>query len=108
MDLGDFLNTNTTDSGGELTEEGLKRTFDSLMASPRPERQGLITSTLMVRRAHAQIERADRDADAAKIEVYRLRKGWRRLRLIARRRAAERYMDSRTFADSLAATFGRR
>jgi hypothetical protein len=107
-DLRGILNTNITDAGGTLSEEELLKTFDSLMAQPQPERQGLITSTVTVRRGHADIERWEKAADAAKMDVYRLRKGWRRVRLIARRRAAERYLDNRTAADALAAMFGRR
>jgi hypothetical protein len=107
-DLRGILNTNITDAGGTLSEEELLKTVNALMSQPKPERQGFITSTLTLRRAHADIERWEKAADAAKMDVYRLRRGWRRVRFIARRRAAERYLDNRIAADALAAKFGRR
>jgi hypothetical protein len=109
-DLRGILNTNVTDAGGKLDEATFFAAVSAVSRTDKPHRVSeIIVSPATVERAHSDIERWENAADAAKMEVYRLRRGWRnKIRFIARRRAAERYMDNRLAADALAGTFGRR
>lgn len=101
------ISANQTDAGGPLTEDELLNTMSALYAKEPPGQRRIITSPRVVERGRGDAKRAENAADAAKMELYRLRQGWRRhFRFRARRRAAERYLDARTAADALRATFG--
>lgn len=107
MSFGDFLSTNTTHEGGQFSERDFFAAMESAMKyTPRPS--GIMVSQATIEKARNDVERLEREADDLRMDVYRRRRGWRKLRFLARRRAAEAYLDRREAADAIAATFGRR